>query len=108
MTNPEQSHPFVRLVPPHTYGLPINCSAYATTEEPEPDPLPDDELAEDPDDFELLFDAFELFEAFELLPEDFELPFDAFELFPEDFEPLFDVFAFPAEAEDFVDPDDFV
>ena len=28
--NPEQSHPLVRLSPPHTYGLPTNCLAYAT------------------------------------------------------------------------------
>ena len=27
--NPEQSAPFVRLVPPYTYGLPTNCTAYS-------------------------------------------------------------------------------
>ena len=27
MTKPEQSVPFVRLVPPYTYGLPTNCFA---------------------------------------------------------------------------------
>jgi len=34
-TKPEQSTPFVRLFPPHTYGLPTNCIAYDTTELPE-------------------------------------------------------------------------
>jgi hypothetical protein len=28
--NPEQSAPFVRLVPPYTYGHPTNCSAKFT------------------------------------------------------------------------------
>lgn len=30
IVNPEQSAPFVKLVPPYTYGLPKNCFAYAT------------------------------------------------------------------------------
>ena len=33
IVNPEQSAPFVRLVPPYTYGFPRNCFAYATTAE---------------------------------------------------------------------------
>jgi hypothetical protein len=32
--NPEQSAPFVKLVPPHTYLFPINFFAYATTSSP--------------------------------------------------------------------------
>ena len=31
ITKPEQSAPFVRLVPPHTYGLPTNCTAKSAT-----------------------------------------------------------------------------
>ena len=33
MVNPEQSAPFVKLVPPYTYGFPTNCFAYSITEE---------------------------------------------------------------------------
>ena len=38
ITNPEQSAPLVRLVPPYTYGLPTNCDAKSTTEDA---PVPD-------------------------------------------------------------------
>ena len=46
--NPEQSAPPVRLVPPHTYGLPTNCVAKSTTEDPDPEPE-DEELSESDD-----------------------------------------------------------
>src|SRR5437867_2258949 len=33
-TRPEQSTPLVRLLPPHTYGVPRNCCAYAPISSP--------------------------------------------------------------------------
>ena len=42
--NPEQSVPFVRLVPPYTYGFPTNCNAKLTIDCLVPDVLAESEV----------------------------------------------------------------